>query len=141
MRTVREFLSRMELKFSYEEEGKVFSLTYEIGGKDFIIQVFVGEKWIVIGSLLVNQEELPSNMNLQEFYARLLQDTFYLNEVTYGLTKNRDVIVHAEINVNALTFEDFKTEFGSVVFGIKHFVEDVMKSFPVKPSEASKIYV
>jgi len=138
---IREFLSKLGLKFSYEEELRVFSLPYEIKGKDFIIQIFIGEKWVVMGTLLVKREELPPNIDLKEFYARLLQDTFYLNEVTYGLTKNRDVIVHAEINVDALNFEDFRTEFGSVVFGIKHFVENIMKDFPVKPSEASKIYV
>lgn len=138
---VKKFLTRMKLKFSYDEELKTVSLLYQVEGKDFTIQIFIGEEWIVMGALLVKHEELPSNIDLKEFYGHLLQDTFYFNEVTYGLTKNRDVIVHAEINVNALNFEDFRTEFGSVVFGIKHFVENVMKDFPIKPSEASKFYV
>ena len=138
--TVKEFLTKMKLKFSYEEERKTFSLPYQIDGKNFTIQIFIGEKWIVMGTLLVKREELPLNLDVQELYTRLLQDTFYFNEVTYGLTKNRDIIVHAETHVDALNFEGFRTEFGSVVFGIKHFVENIMKDFPVKPSEASKLY-
>jgi len=56
------------------------------------------------------------------------------------LTKDRDVVVHAETHGDALNLEGFRTELGSVVFCVRHFIDNIMKDFPVKPSEASKIY-
>ncbi len=139
--TLRDFLTKMKLNFSYEKEDKTFISPYEVSGKEFVVNVFVGEKWIQIGALLVKAEELPINLNKEVFYARLLQDTFYLKEVSFGLTKNGDIVVHAETYVDALSFENFKTELGSVVYGIRYFVENIMKEFPVKTSEATRIYV
>jgi len=139
--TIRDFLTKMELNFSYEEEEKKFILPYEFSGKDFVVNVFVGEKWIMIGVLLAKAEELPANLNKEVFYARLLRDTFYISEVAFGLTNSGDVVVHAETYVDALTFENFRIEFGSVVYGIKHFIENIMKDFPVKISEAARLYV
>lgn len=139
--TLRDFLSKMELSFSYDEKGKVFIISYEVSSREFVVNVFVMEKWISVGTLLVKAEELPSNLDREAFYVRLLQDTFYINEVTFGLTKTGDVVVHAETYTDALTFENFKMEFSSVVYGIRHFVDNIMKTFPVKTSEAERIYV
>lgn len=139
--TIRDYLTKMELNFSYEENEKRFTLAYDFSGREFIVNVFVSDSWVCVGTLLAKAEDLPANLNKEVFYARLLQDTFYLNEVTFGLTKNNDVVVHAEIHVDALSFENFKMEYGSVIYGIKHFVENIMKDFPVRPSEAARLYV
>lgn len=138
--TIRDFLTKMELNFSYDEEKKSFILPYTISDKRFSVYVNVGDPWITIVALLARAQDLPSNVNKEALYARLLQDTFYLNEVTFGLTKDGDIVVHAEAHVNALTFEDFNIEFQSVVYGISHFIDKIMKDFPVKPA-ISTLYV
>lgn len=139
--TIRDYLTKIELNFSYEEKEKKFTLTYDFLGREVIVNIFISDNWVCVGTLLTKAEDLPANLNKEVFYARLLQDTFYLNEVTFGLTKNNDVVVHAETHMSALSFKNFKMEYGSAIYGIKHFVENIMHDFPVKPSEAARLYV
>jgi len=56
-------------------------------------------------------------------------ETFYLYEVTYGLTKEGLIVVHAETSTKALSFENFSTELKSVAFGTKYFVEKILPDF------------
>jgi len=138
--TIREFLTRMKLNFSYDAERKSFILPYTISDKRFSVYINVGDPWITVVALLAKVQDLPPSVNKEALYARLLQDTFYLNEVTFGLTKNGDIVTHTEAHASALNFEDFSIEFQAVVYGISHFINKIMKDFPIKPA-ISTLYV
>ena len=128
--TVKQFLEKMNLKFEYDENAKVFFVPFKIDEREFMVVISIRGKWVTTAALIVRNNDLPPDLNKEEFYARLLKETFYLNEVTYGLTKDNDVIVHAETSTEALSFENFKTEFWSVVYGIKHFLEEIAPHYP-----------
>jgi len=131
---IKHFLNQMNLKYEYNESERVFVLPFRIGlsgGGYAVATVFVryDEKWTLIVSPLLPRSAIPSDIDKAKLYERLLMDTYYLNEVTYGLTKEGDIVVHAEIHKKALEYNNFVTEFNSVVYGVKHFVENILKDF------------
>ncbi|RLE98440.1 MAG: hypothetical protein DRJ63_07750 [Thermoprotei archaeon] len=130
---IKSFLGKMQLKYKYNEDENVFILPFRIQvSEGFVVAtVFVRytDEWVLIVSPLIAQHSIPSEVDRKRLYERLLMDTYYLNEVTYGLTKEGDIVVHAEIHKSALEFNNFATEFNSVIYGIKHFVENIMKDF------------
>jgi len=131
---IKSFLDKMNLKYEYNEKENVFILPFKIsisGGGYAVATVFIryNEDWVLIVSPLLPQSAVPSDVDKAKLYERLLMDTYYLNEVTYGLTKEGDIVVHAEIHKRALEYNNFMTEFNSVVYGVKHFVENILKDF------------
>ena len=131
---IKSFLDKMNLKYEYNEKENVFILPFKISilGEGYAIAtVFIryNEDWVLIVSPLLPQSAIPSDVDKAKLYERLLMDTYYLNEVTYGLTKEGDIVVHAEIHKRALEYNNFMTEFNSVVYGVKHFVENILKDF------------
>ena len=143
---VREFLDRMKLKYTFDEATKTFSLYFNIRISEnkyarAVIYVKIGREWVLIVSPLINQKKIPVSVDRLKLYERLLLDTYYLNEVTYGLTREGDIVVHAEIHHSALTYENFKTEFNSVVYGIGHFAGKILEDFEKYKQAANISYI
>ena len=132
LKKVRGFLDSMGVNYVFDEEEGVIVAPFKIKGKVYPILIMVMGEWVLTVARLVNVNELPSNLDREKFYACLLRDTFYLSEITYGLMDNGDVVVHASTHVDALNYEDFKTEFASVVAGISHYRERIEPALPVK---------
>ena len=129
---VRDFLEKMDLKFKYIKDKKTFVVPFfsRKTRKEFNVIVTIRENWVTTAALAATKDQLPRDLDEREFYRLLLQLTFELNEVTFGLTRDGDVVVHAESHVNALSFENFKVEFGSVVFGVEYFLSEVLPNYP-----------
>lgn len=132
MERVRGYLDKMGIKYIVDEEHNAIIAPYEIRGRDFLVVVLFSESWVLTAAKIVGLNELPPELDREKFFARLLMDTFYLNEITYGLTKDGLIVAHAESHVDALSFENFKVEFFSVVAGIAHFIDEIEKELPVK---------
>jgi len=129
---VKEFLKRMDLKFELIEDRNAFVVPFssEKTGRQFNVVITIKENWVTTAAIAARREELPRDIDEKEFYRLLLLLTFELNEVTYGLTNRGDVVVHAESHVRALSFENFKVEFGSVVFGVEFFHREILPNYP-----------
>jgi len=129
---ISDFLGKMDLRYDYDEKNNNFSIHFDVKfGEEvlhFQVFVFYNEDWISIVAPLIRESDLPKEVDKLEFYKKLLRETYYLNEVTYGLTENDDIVVHAESATQALDFENFKVEFYSVVYGIEHFLNEVIPS-------------
>lgn len=129
---ISDFLSKMNLRYNHDEKNNNFAVHFDIKfGEEilhFQVFVFYSKDWISIVAPLIRENDLPKEVDKLEFYKKLLRETYYLNEVTYGLTKNDDVVVHAESATQALDFENFKIEFYSVIYGIEHFLNEVIPS-------------
>lgn len=78
--------------------------------------------WVFTIAPLLNVEHIRGESDKLKLYERPLMDTYYLNEVTYGLTRNGDMVVHAETHKDVLTPENFEVEFYSVVYGTEYFI-------------------
>jgi len=136
-RRISDFLSKMDLNFEHEEKDGRFKVSFDVKyGEEvlhFRVFIFYDEDWITIVAPLIRESDLPKEADKLEFYKKLLRETYYLNEVTYGLTEGDDVVVHAETATRALDFENFRVEFYSVVYGIEHFLNEVVPSvFAIK---------
>jgi hypothetical protein len=127
---VKEYLHRMGYE-PIEKEGR-YLIPFDIENEKYNVLVFFHEEWVETGTLLVESKELPEALNKEGLYARLLMDTLYAREVTYGLTTDGNVIVHAETAIKSLSFDNFQTEFNSVLAGIKHFVSTIKKDYPIQ---------
>ena len=128
---VKEFLKRMDLKFRHIEDKNAFVVPFfsEKTGRQFNVVITIKDNWVTTAVIAARREELPRDIDEKEFYRLLLLLTFELNEVTFGLTKQGDVVVHAESHVKALSFENFKMEFGSVVFGVELFHREILPNY------------
>jgi len=129
---VKEFLEQMDLKFEHIEDKNVFVVPFfsEKTGKHFNVIITIKDDWVTTAAIAVSREELPRDIDEKELYRLLLLMTFELNEVTFGLTHKGDVVVHAESHVKALSFENFRVEFGSVVFGVEFFHREILPNYP-----------
>ncbi|MCD6564134.1 MAG: hypothetical protein J7K23_09510 [Thermoproteales archaeon] len=130
----------MNLKF--EKNNNIFIVPFYIkkgkGKISFDIIVTYNDKWVLTIAPLLKKESIPHDTDLLKLYEKLLIDNYYLSEVTYGLTKESNIIVHAETYIEALSFENFKTELYSVVYGVQHFIEEII---PLIEKYKEKTYI
>lgn len=98
------------------------------------VQIIFDEKWIQIKLLLMGTKDMSDGLKMA-LYKELLMANFQLNEVTYSISKKEDVYVEADMPSDS-NYENFKSEYGSVVFGIDYFLGNVLKDLQeAKPQD------
>ena len=127
-KTILTFLRDRQLPFT--ETDRRFVVPIRVGDTTIHIVIDVGDPWIETWAPRIKAVNLSQDLNTAAFYKRLLQDILYLREVTYGLTRKGDVAVHAEVRKNTFSLENFISEFGSVIYDIKHFMENILPEYP-----------
>ncbi len=139
---IHDFLKKMDLKYEYVEKDRVFIVPFSSNtGRRFNVLVLVRGDWVNVVALAARRTDLPPNLDKEKFYETLLRLTLELNEVTFGLTEDGDVVVHAQSHVRALELENFRVEFASVVYGVDYFAKNVANNLPLierPPSDISK---
>ncbi|MHA1731198.1 MAG: hypothetical protein ACTSU5_04610 [Promethearchaeota archaeon] len=86
--------------------------------------------WIKVKLLLLRSDEVPKAIKL-DLYERLLVANFELSEVTYSLDLDGDVFVETDMPVGT-TYENFESEYGSVEFGAKYFIDEILPAMTEK---------
>lgn len=122
------YLSKMDLYPQISEDRLI--IPFNFCEQEFLVNILYSDNWVETGALIVRANELPENIDKEKLYAKLLMDNLYIKEVNYGLTIEGDILIHAETSAESLGFENFKTEFGSVIYGIKNYVENILPEFP-----------
>ncbi|RLE68388.1 MAG: hypothetical protein DRJ34_03115 [Thermoprotei archaeon] len=142
---ITEYLNKLNLKYQYEAKNNRIRIPFilKVGEKKYTAYIYISwnEKWILCVTPLVRVADIPPEVSREEVYERLLLETYYLYEVTYGLTKDGYIVVHAETAVSALSFENFDIELRSIIFGVKYFIEKILPDFEELRSKALPIYV
>jgi len=123
-----QYMNQKGLETYIEEDRLIISFTY--GNQEFLINVLYLNNWIDTGALIVSADDIPKDIDREKLYAKLLMDNLYIKEVNYGLTIDGDIIIHAETAIESFKFENFETEFGSVIYGIQNYVENIEPEFP-----------
>ncbi|MHA1679445.1 MAG: hypothetical protein ACTSUE_00400 [Promethearchaeota archaeon] len=97
------------------------------GVSDLVLkaQIIFDEKWIQIKLLLMGTKDMSESLQ-KNLFQKLLIANFELNEVTYSLSRNQDVYVEADMPADS-DYENFQSEYGSVVYGIDYFLGTVLK--------------
>ncbi len=114
--TLRNFLI-VPYKLTFKGPQGELALVFEV-------KLMIIKKWINIKLMLMRHEELPPNLKAV-LHERLLISNFELNEVTYSCSPQGDVFVEADMPVNT-DFTNFQSEYGSIEFGVVHFLKDVL---------------
>lgn len=122
---VERWLKNLGLKGIVKDKARaLLSVPFEISGKIFLVQIYVGEKWINVVALVTRIKDVPSEMR-KELYRACLIANFRLPEVTFSADPvHGDIWVEADMPKDT-TEENFKIEFKSVVFGIKYFMDEI----------------
>ena len=120
---VEQWLKSMNLKNIKRDEAKsMLIVPFGVAGKKFLVQTLVTKDWIHIKALVALLKNIPRSMREPLFYSCLAAN-FVLPEVTYSADLH-GIWVEADMPRNT-TEENFRVEFQSVVFGIKHFIEEI----------------
>ncbi|MHA2273648.1 MAG: hypothetical protein ACXACI_17490 [Candidatus Hodarchaeales archaeon] len=120
---VGEWLTKMGLKYKLDSKKMTFSVIYEEGGKNWDIRVFVGKHWIQIAARVAMASELPADKR-EEILEHVLKANYELNEVTFSMDKDGNL--YSENDVPKVSnFENFRSEFTAVPFGIRHWMKNI----------------
>ncbi|MFQ5980172.1 MAG: hypothetical protein ACE5OZ_18725 [Candidatus Heimdallarchaeota archaeon] len=121
------WLDKMGLKHKLDSKKMTFSVIYEEGGQNWDIRVFVGKHWIQIAAQIAKASDIPDNK--KEFvFASLLQANYELNEVTFSMDKAGCIYSENDVPKVGAAFENFRSEFIAVPFGIRHWLENIAPS-------------
>ena len=122
---VYSWLEKMELKGINKVENEP-RLIVNFGIEDHVFQVhvLVTEKWINAKALIAYVADIP-RAERRKVYRLCLNSNFELNEVTYSTDPDQGNI-WAETDMPCeSSFKNFKVEFGSIPFGIHHFITEI----------------
>mgnify|MGYP003885976917 CR=1 FL=1 len=81
VRKVREYLDRMGLNYVYDEEHGAVVVPFRIKGREFLVFVLFSENWVTTVARITGVGELPRGLDRERLFARLLMESFYLNEI------------------------------------------------------------
>ncbi len=124
--TVKSWLDQMNLKYSHNQEMNLFYLPYDIEGTKFAVQIAIfDDKWIKVAALIVQAEMIPKGL-----HKALLNANWHLFDVTYSVDDNGNVFSENDVPIDS-NFENFRSEFGAVVFGVTHFFDTIAKKLNV----------
>ncbi len=136
---VYSWLEEMDLKGIIKVESEP-RLIVNFGIEDHIFQVhvLVTEKWINAKALIAYVSDIPRS-EVEKLYRLCLAANFELNEVTYSTDPDQGNI-WAEVDMPCeTTFENFKIEFGSIPFGIHHFVTEIASKIDFSVRDTSYV--
>ncbi len=97
--------------------GQALTLVFEV-------KLIITQKWINIKLLLMRHEEVPPNLRAT-LHESLLVANFLLNEVTYSISHQGDILVETDMPINT-DYTNFQSEYGSVVFGAGYFLKEIL---------------
>ncbi|MHA2224877.1 MAG: hypothetical protein ACXAC8_06720 [Candidatus Hodarchaeales archaeon] len=128
---VKRWLDQMNMKYKVKNSNVL--LLYNVNGIRFAVIVTSLENWIRIAALIIRAEEIPKEKK-GEIFADLLRTNWELNEVTYSIDPKGAIFSENVVLVDS-NFENFKSEFSAVVFGVTHFVRNIGPKYGLeKPS-------
>nr|MDO8081110.1 hypothetical protein [Candidatus Freyarchaeota archaeon] len=120
---VEKWLKNMDLKdIKRDEANSMLFVAFGISGNSFLVQTRVSEDWINIKALVALLKDIPKEERENLFYSCLVAN-FTHHEVTFSADAN-GIWVEADMPKDT-TESNFKVEFGSVVYGVTHFIEQI----------------
>lgn len=128
----KNWLDLMNLKYQVLNNNIV--LLYDIEGIRFAVNINSIGSWIQIAALIVHIDDVPKEKR-EELLIDLLKQNWELNDVTYSLNPKGSIFSENDILVDS-NYENFKSEFGAVVYGVTHFFSKIGPKYGLtKPSD------
>lgn len=130
----------MELTFKSLREAIVILYKFEGDKEGYQFPVIInwGGEWIQIASLLAHHDRILPDKE-RELYRDLLQHNWQLKDVMYSVDPHGSIFSTNHVTV-ACDFENFRSEFGAVVFGVSNFFRKIGPKFGlIKPPIGIKV--
>ncbi|MCD6243971.1 MAG: hypothetical protein J7J65_01890 [Candidatus Korarchaeota archaeon] len=124
---IERYLNQMRIKFQ-KEEG-VFASLWRVGDGEYWVLVFVGDEWVAIRTTILEKEQVPNSL---DFYKSLLNAHYKLAEVRYDVDDDGNVGSTKTLPITGLNFDNFSSEFNSVVFAIDYFRQEIAPKFDIQ---------
>lgn len=120
---VEKWLKNMDLKdVKRDELRSMLFVAFGVMGNLFLVQIRVSEDWINIKALVALIKDIPKDERENLFHSCLAAN-FNLHEVTFSADEN-GIWIEADMPKDT-TESNFKVEFGSVIYGVKYFIEQI----------------
>ncbi|MBD3230394.1 MAG: hypothetical protein GF329_19600 [Candidatus Lokiarchaeota archaeon] len=116
----------------FKEDYKiVIPFNYKFPNNETItlnVDARLSKRWIQIKALIILKQSLPDMENLEQaLHKKMLQDNFKFAEVTYSIDDTGNIFAEADMPVNT-DFNNFKSEFVSIVFALDNFFKNIIPS-------------
>lgn len=122
---VKKWLDKMKLKYAESKFEDEYALPFDIEGTQFLVRVFVLEKWVKVAALVVPAEFVPEGL-----HKALLKANWDLFDVTYSVDEDGNIFSENDIPSTS-NYENFESEFNAVIAGVLYFFGAVAKEFSV----------
>jgi hypothetical protein len=130
MDKIEGFLREKELVYTKSEN--IITVPYEIGDLVFNPQIEFHGKWLVVSCLIIRRSDVPDAV-IHDVYYECLASNHELPEITYDVDRDSgDIYVGADMRVAITDFDNFFSEFFSIPYGIKHFIEKIAPKFTLE---------
>ena len=132
---VKKFLKKLNYKEIIENQARFYiDMPMNLDFKDgkippikLLVRTIVNENWILAKCLIMYKNVIPKDPALYcKLCEELLKANFLLNEVTYSIDPEEgNIYVETDMPANT-EFENFKSEFNSIMFGILEFFNNIL---------------
>lgn len=127
---IQGFLEKRDLSYEVLDD-QTLVVPYEIDGKLFKPTVSLNDKWIVVSSLIIKNEDLPQGIDDEyklQLFRKLLLAIHDLPEINYDIDDQDNIHVSADMRYDITDNENFFSEFLAIPYGIKYFLEKIAPS-------------
>ncbi len=133
MSTLKENIERVEgflreKELVYTKSENILTVPYEIGDLVFNPQIEFHGKWLTVSACMIKNENVPEAIRC-DLYRELLTANNKLPEIQYDIDEEGNVNVSADMRIAITDFDNFFSEFFSIPYGIKYFVENIAPKF------------
>ena len=132
---VKKFLKKLEYKEVIENRHRFYvdmPLDLDLKGPDattplkLLVRTVVNENWIMAKCLIMYKNVIPEESIYYKILEELLKANFQLNEVTYSIDPNEgNIFIEADMPADT-SFENFKSEYNSILFGVLEFFNNIL---------------
>jgi hypothetical protein len=124
---IEGFLKEKELVYTISEN--VITVPYEIGDLVFNPQIEFKGKWLTVSALVLPRASIPDSI-VNELYYECLSSNHELPEITYEVDRDTgDIYVGCDMRIAITDFDNFFSEFISIPYGIKNFIDRIAPKF------------
>jgi len=119
---ILNYLNLMDKEYAYE--GGVIKVKEKVGDVSFTVYIKFSGKWVQVFAVGPSISDLDKETKL-----KVLEKLLELNATTFEVkysVQDDTIIMSAESNIYALTFDNFYLEYGSVPFGYKQLIAEVL---------------
>ena len=131
---VLDYLDLMDKDYVYDYNSDKITIYETMNGDKIEIYVYFSEKWVTVRYNGPSIKNLNPEQKFKIMYL-LLRLNEQIAEAKFCLTEDEHIVVTVESNIEALTFDNFKMEYGAIPYAIRMIKKKIMPIIKGKEEE------